>query len=150
MKFSRIVPSIIAAAALLAGATGATAADREHQQMMADIRMLQEQAQQLAITLATLTDSLKKISSTLTTRIDQQTEANRKTFADQKLLIDNLASDLRVIRERSDETNVRISSLDQEVEALRTAITSMSTAAGPPAAAAGGPDSAAPAPAPAT
>jgi tol-pal system protein YbgF len=101
------------------------AADREHQQMMADIRMLQEQSQQLAITLAALNDTLKTITTTITQRLDQQAEANRKTFADQKLLIDNVATDLRVIRERSDETNVRISSLDQEIEALRAAISSM-------------------------
>jgi len=101
------------------------AADREHQQMVADIRMLQEQSQQLALAVAALNDTLK----TLGARFDQQADAVRKLFADQKLLIDNMGSDLRVIRERSDETNVRISSLDQEVEALRTEIRNLPVAA---------------------
>jgi tol-pal system protein YbgF len=96
----------------------ASAANREHQLMMADIRMLQEQAQQLAVTLAALNDVLK----TMNTRIDQQTEAMRKALADQKLIVDNMGTDLRVIRERVDDTNVRIATLGQEVEALRTSI----------------------------
>ena len=111
------------------GSSSVAAADREHQQMMADIRMLQEQAQQLAIVLATLTDALKTMGARMDQRLDQQAEVNRKGFADQKLLIDNMGSDLRVIRERSDETNVRILSLDQEIEALRASI----VAAPPPA-----------------
>lgn len=130
MKLS-ITAAAAAALVSLSGVPAVSAADREHQQMMADIRMLQEQSQQLAITLAALNDTLKTMTTTLTHRLDQQAEANRKTFADQKLLIDNLATDLRVIRERSDETNVRISSLDQEIEALRTAITSMPVAVAP-------------------
>lgn len=137
-------------AAIALGASPAPAADREHQQMMADIRMLQEQAQQLAIALASLTDTLKTVNSTLTTRFDQQADASRKTFADQKLLIDNMGNDLRVIRERSDETNVRLSSLDQEIEALRAAVTAMQQAAVaiPPALPAD-PNAPAPVPAPA-
>ena len=121
---------VVLGTCLTIGAPRASAQNREHQQIMADIRMLQEQAQQLAIVLTTLTDTLKAING----RMDQQTETARKSFADQKLLIDNLSADLRVIRERSDETNVRISSLDQEIEALRTAIPTMMTP--PPAVAA--------------
>ena len=37
-------------------------------------------------------------------------------------MVDQFASDLRVVRERVDETNVRITSLSQEVEALRLSI----------------------------
>ena len=134
-------------------ATPAAAQNREHLQLMADLRMLQEQTQQLAIALTTLTDALKSIN----TRLDQQAEATRRLFADQKLLIDNMGADLRVIRERSDETNVRISSLDREIEALRTSITSISLAQTAPSVAidpAAAPDPNAPAlppaPAPAT
>lgn len=94
------------------------AADREHQQMVADIRMLQEQSQQLALAVSALSDAVKALSA----KLDLQGESARKVAADQKLQIDNMGSDLRVIRERSDETNVRLSSLDQEVEALRAAI----------------------------
>jgi tol-pal system protein YbgF len=93
-------------------------------QMMADIRMLQEQTQQLqqqlAAALAQIGETLKQLS----TRQDDQTGATRKGFADQKLTIDQVGSDLRVVRERVDETNVRITSLSQEIEALRLAIPS--------------------------
>lgn len=100
----------------------ASAADREHQQIVADIRMLQEQTQQIALAIASLADALKAATAQLERKLDQQTDAVRKTAADQKILLDNMASDLKVIRERSDETNVRLSSLDQEIEALRAAL----------------------------
>ena len=68
-----------------AGATPAAAADKAHQQLMAEIRMLQEQQQQLQQMVGGLTEALKVV----TTKIDDQTGTNRKAFADQKLLIDN-------------------------------------------------------------
>src|SRR4029450_482314 len=96
-------------------AAPAAAQSRREMQMMADIRMLQEQTQQLqqqlqaAITL--LSDSLKQVNA----RLDEKTGNTRKAFADQKLVTDSVGNDLRVIRERVDETNVRITSLSQEV-----------------------------------
>ena len=111
--------------------------------MTADIRMLQEQTQQLQqqlqAALAMIGDNLKGLS----TRMDEQTNATRKSFADQKLVVDQLGSDLRVVRERVDESNVRITSLSQEVEALRLAIPQYPppgsmTPADPNAAASGG------------
>ncbi len=94
------------------------AANKEHLQLMADIRMLQEQSQQLQQMLGTLTDAMKQ----MTAKMEEQGGTSRKAFADQKLLVDNAAADLRVVREKLDETNVRITSLSQEVEALRLAI----------------------------
>ena len=76
------------------------AADREHQQIMADVRMLQEQAQQLAIAVSRLAEALKRIDE----HMDRQAEANLKAFASQRLLADNISSNLQVIRERADET----------------------------------------------
>ncbi len=99
-------------------ATPMAAANKEHQQMMADIRMLQEQNQQLQLHLAALADALRGI----TARLDDQAGVSRKAFADQKLLVDTLTTDLRVVREKVDETNVRLTSLSQEVEAVRVSI----------------------------
>jgi tol-pal system protein YbgF len=82
---------------------------------MADIRMLQEQAQLLQNMLGTLNDTLKAVNA----RLDQQADANRKANADEKLLIDNLTKDLGVVREKVDDNNVRVGSLSQEVDALR-------------------------------
>jgi hypothetical protein len=123
-------------AALLVGALALgplagplAAASREQQQMMADIRMLQEQTQQLQTMLLTLTEALR----TVTTRLDEQAGTNRKAFADQKLLVDTLAGDLRVVREKIDETNVRLTSLSQDVEGVRDLIPQVAAAAAVPA-----------------
>lgn len=113
--------------ATLALPRGAAAADKAHQQLMAEIRMLQEQQQQLQQILGSLTETLKVVTS----KIDEQNNASRKAFADQKLLIDNVAEGVRILREKSDETNVRLSSMTQEIEAMRQTIASM-----PPAGAA--------------
>ncbi len=109
--------------ALLAGvASPAFAANKEHQQLMADLRMLQEQAQLLQNLIGSVTDAIKAVN----TRLDQQAETNRKAFADQKLVIDNLTNDVRVIREKLDDNNVRIGSLTQELDSLRQSMQQMS------------------------
>ncbi len=77
--------------------------------------MLQEQTQQLQVTLNALTE----VAEGRDARMDEQASVTRKAFADQKLLIDTLTGDVRVVREKLDETNVRLSSLSQEVDAVR-------------------------------
>ena len=119
--------------AALAFATPADAANKEQLQMMADIRMLQEQAQQLQVLIGSLSEAIKAVN----TRLDQQNETSRRAFADQKLGSDNLANDLRVVREKMDDNNVRIGSLTQEVDALRQSVqqlNAMPLAAASPAA----------------
>jgi tol-pal system protein YbgF len=134
--------------ALLLFPVSSAAQSRAERQMMADIRMLQEQTQQLAITLTTLHDVLKALNA----RLDKQDEAARKAFADQRLVIENMGSDLRVIRERTDETNVRINTLNQEIDALRDSMTQMqaASAALPASVDPTAPDAGLPAGAPAT
>lgn len=122
--FHRSLTHRLLLALLVAGLVGVmrpapgAAADREHQQIMADIRMLQEQAQQLQAVLGGLTEVLK----TVTAKLDEQAAVTRKAFADDKLTITNVSGDIRIVREKVDETNVRLSSLAQELEALRQAI----------------------------
>jgi TolA-binding protein len=114
----------LAVLALLSGvASPAHAANKEHQQLMADLRMLQEQAQILQNLIGSVTDALKAVN----TRLDQQAEVNRKAFADQKLVVENLTNDVRVIREKLDDNNVRIGSLTQELDSLRQAMQQLST-----------------------
>jgi tol-pal system protein YbgF len=95
-----------------------SAADREHQQMMAELRILQEQTQQLQALLNRLGDALSAVN----TRLDDQTALERKAFADGKVQMDAVSGDLRIVREKVDETNVRLSSLSQELESLRSAM----------------------------
>jgi tol-pal system protein YbgF len=112
--------------ATVVAAAPVAAADKEQRQMMADLRILQEQAQQLQNLVGALTQSLDNALKTVNQRLDEQKEANRKSFADQKLVIDNAASDLRVLREKVDDNSVRVGSLTQELDALRQSIAGMS------------------------
>jgi tol-pal system protein YbgF len=94
------------------------AADREHQQMMADLRMLQEQTQQLQALMNGLGEALKAVNA----RLDDQTTLERKAFADGKVQMDAISGDIRIVREKVDETNVRLGTISQELESLRQAI----------------------------
>ena len=121
-------------AVLLYVASPAAAQNREHQQMAAELRMLQEQTQQLAITLAAVNQALAESVKLLNARMDEYANALRKGFADQKLLIDNMATDVSRIRERANDTNVRIGSLQEELEALRTTVQALQQTAVAPSA----------------
>ncbi len=125
---TRIVIGALTGALLVGLAQPARAANREHQQLMADLRMLQEQSQQLQLVLASLADTLR----TLNAKLDDQSTASRKQFADQKLLIDNLGSDLRVVRERLDENNTRVGTIGQELTSLREAVNTLPSQLAPP------------------
>ena len=98
----------------------AEAADKQHLQMMAEIRLLQEQQQQLQQLVGALQDTLK----TLNTKLDDQAATNRKAMADQSLAVNNIGDTVRTLKEKTDETNVRISSVSQEIDALRQVIAS--------------------------
>lgn len=108
-------------AAVLVGAAPAAAQDRVHQQMMAEIRMLQEQQQQLQQVLGMLGETLRALN----TKLDDQNNATRRAFADQKLVVDNMAEGIRILREKADDTSVRLSTLSQELEVMRQALASM-------------------------
>ena len=113
----------------VAFATPAAAIDKEQRQLMADVRMLQEQNQQLQNLLGSIAEAIKAVN----TRIDDQAKVTGKAMADQKLVIDNLTNNVREIREKLDDNNVRLGSLNQEVEALRHGIEQLNVP--PPAAA---------------
>ena len=96
----------------------ASGQNREHQQLASEIRMLQEQDARLQLMLAGLEQTLQDIL----TRLDAQGDDVRRGFANQRLQVDSVATGVRVVREKVDENNVRVSSLAQEIEALRTAM----------------------------
>ena len=116
-------PTVTAAALALAVtlALPAAAADREHEQLMADIRMLQEHALRLHLMMNAFDARLNSLAEGQEVLGD----ALRRAFADQQLATENIATVVRVVRERVDESNVRIASLSQEFEALRQAIPRM-------------------------
>jgi tol-pal system protein YbgF len=129
-RFPVLILSLLIVATVIS--MPATGANREHQQMMGDIRILQEHALDLQAQIADVTAALKALSA----KLDEQSGTTRRAFADQKVLADNVAGDLRVIREKVDDNNVRVGSLAQEMEAIRQAIAQIPAqplAAGEPA-----------------
>ena len=139
----------IAAVLLAVAAAPASAQSREQRQMMADIRMLQQQTQELAVAIATLTQALQDSMKAVNGRLDSANDTTRKGFADQKVIIDDMGKDLRSIRERVDDTNVRVSNVREEIEALRNSIPVAPPISANPPAPIGDPN-APPAPAPTT
>jgi tol-pal system protein YbgF len=114
--------------ALLAGVLSvmpmaASAQNREHQQIFADLRMLQEQTQQLRVAVASLADALKAV----TAKADEQTNLTRKLFADQGLQLGALADTSRILREKLDATNVTLSKDAHEMETLRQELANQRT-----------------------
>lgn len=92
--------------------------DQEERQMMGDIRILQMQTQELQLMLGTLAKTLENI----TAMVKEEAAVNRKAFADSRILIDAVASGIRILREKIDDTNIRVSTFSQEIEALRVSI----------------------------
>lgn len=115
--------SALVAGALLAMPLSASAQNREHQQIFADLRMLQEQTQQLRVAVASLADALKVITS----RADEQANLTRKLFADQGLQLGALADTTRILREKLDATNVTLSKDAHEMETLRQELANQRT-----------------------
>ena len=116
-----VVAFMVAVGVFAAPALPIAAENKEHQQIMAELRMLQEQQAQLQQMIHGLGETLKVI----TTKMDTQGAVAQKAFADQKLLIDNLIETTRILREKADDTNVRLSSVTQELQALRQTIATM-------------------------
>ena len=98
-------------------------ADKEHRLLLAEIRMLQEEQQQLRAALLNLGDTLKALN----TRLDADAGRTQKAFADQKLIVEGVAETARILREKADETNVRLSSMTQELQSMRQTVSTMST-----------------------
>ncbi len=112
--------SVVVLALILAVATATplAAPNKEHLQLVSELRLLQEQNQQLRQIISSLTDTLQALNA----KIDEQGSVTRKAFADSRVMVDGVAEGVRLVREKIDDTNVRISSVSQEVEALRLAI----------------------------
>jgi tol-pal system protein YbgF len=119
---SRFVCGAALVMAILWPAPGA-AQNREHQQLFADLRMLQEQTQQLRLAVASLVEAIAKVG----TRVEDQAGVTRKLFADQGLAIGALTDNARILREKLDATNVSMSKDAHELEQMRQELTAQRT-----------------------
>jgi tol-pal system protein YbgF len=121
MRKTRVVAAAVLAAVLVGARPASADADKEHKLLMAEIRMLQEEQQQLRAALLGLGDTLKALN----VRLDTDAGRLQKSLADQKLLVEGVAETTRILREKADETNVRLSSMTQELQALRQTVASL-------------------------
>ena len=115
----------LAAVLTVAAYAPVSAQSREQRQMMADLRILQVQAQEMQNMVGALNQALNDALKAINSRLNEQTDANRRSFAEQKSVIDTVSNDLRIVREKLDDNNVRVGSLAQEVDSLRELITAM-------------------------
>ncbi len=98
------------------------AQNREHLQLTADLRMLQEQVSRLQLTTNQLADQIKATNK----RIDDLSDANVKQFANQKVALDQALATLNTLREKMQESDVRASQLTQEVTTIRDNLRTLS------------------------
>jgi len=118
---------VLGLVALMALVSPVAAQSRAERQINADIRMLQEHTQQLQLVINTLSEAVQAISQ----KLDEQANIDRKAFADLKLLSDNISGDVRVVREKVDETNVRLGTIGQEIQSIQTSIQTLKVAPPP-------------------
>jgi len=128
---------LLVAIALAAGYTARPlAADKEQRQMMADIRQLQEQTQQLQNLIGQLSAALDATVKSLNTRLDtkidakmdEQSATTQKLFANQKVTLDTITTDVSRIREKLEDNSVRVGTLSEEFNALRQMVAQLNVA----------------------
>src|SRR5262249_49177249 len=82
-----------------------------------------------------IVEQLKAADTRLNARMDEQAEAARKGFADERTVTTTISNDLRTIRERLDDNTTSVGKNTAEIQALRQLITARTTMAVPDAAA---------------
>ena len=102
-------------------AAPAAAQNREHLQMAAELRMIQEQQQQLALAVAQVAEAIKALHP----RFDEQSKAISQRFASLELTLKNMGTDLSVMRERTQDNGTRLGRIADEIEALRSTLSSI-------------------------
>jgi len=99
-------------------ASPAQAQNREHLQLTADLRMIQEQVSRLQLANNQLAEQVKATNK----RLDDLSDANVKLFANQKVALDQALTNLSTLREKMQDSDVRVSQLTQEMTAIREGI----------------------------
>jgi len=116
------IPALVALM-LLPLPSRAAAQNREHMQMEAELRMLQEQNQQLSLAFQQAMEAIKALNG----RFDAAMEAMRKGFADEALTSKNMAGDVGTIAERVRDNDTRLRALGDEIKALHATITALAS-----------------------
>jgi len=114
------IPAFVALL-LLPFPSRAAAQNKEHMQMEAELRMLQEQNQQLSLAFQQAMEAIKALNG----RFDAAMEAMRKGFADQALTTKNMAGDMGTIAERVRDNDTRLRAMGDEIKALHATVTAV-------------------------
>jgi len=117
MRRLAITAGIIGTLSLCAAAP-ARAQNRVEQQMILDIRSLDDQLKQLLLAVNQLSEALKTVNG----KVDAESSARSKGFADVQTLINNTNSNLSALQERTSDNKVQIQKVTQELEATKKGI----------------------------
>jgi tol-pal system protein YbgF len=96
----------------------AVAQNRVEQQMILDLRTLQEQNQRLLQQLGLLGEQIKAVS----VKVDAESIARSKGFADQQTQINSTNANLSALQERVSESKVQVQKMTQELDAVRKGV----------------------------
>ena len=99
------------------------AQNRVDQQVFLDLRAMQEQTQQLKLTLNSLLEQIKTVNA----RLDTEASARSKGFADQQALISGINSSLSTLQENVRDNKVQVQKLTQELDAIKIGIGNLTT-----------------------
>ena len=94
---------------------GPRAQSREQVQVMADLRILQEQAQQLRLAVGQLGDQLKQLATTLT----EQAGTTTKQTADSLTLVRDMQRTIDALGQQVSANNLQVMRFKDELESLR-------------------------------
>jgi TolA-binding protein len=109
--------------ALLWIPAAALAQNRSDQQMLLDLRVVQEQTQQLRLSINQLIEQLKAVN----VRLDTEANARNKGFADQQTLINNIIGSLATLQENVRDNKVQVQKLNQEIDAIKKGVDMLTT-----------------------
>ena len=110
-------------AAVVCAPAPAHGQNRVDQQMFLDLRAVQEQTQQLKLTLNTLLEQVKAV----TARLDSEAAARTKSFADQQTMITNINSALSSLQENVRDNKVQVQKFAQELDAIKKGVDILTT-----------------------
>lgn len=118
---NKIITASAVAFALAIPVAPAAGQSRVELQMVAQLQILQQQMQQIAITQ----DQLGKAIEAVNARMNQSDENTKTGFANQAQIIKNLATEVNVIREGTQLTGTSLGLLKDEIEAMRLSLTEL-------------------------
>jgi TolA-binding protein len=103
----------------------AHAQSREQQQLISELRILEEQTQRLQLTINALADQVKGLKDQAkdnADRLDQIDRQATKGFADEATRINSLAQTVTNVQEKQQDNSARLQQLDQEITPIRQSL----------------------------